>query len=289
MKNKILVFIIIVLLSVVVFLNPKNEVKEEIKNISVYLDDKINLSLDDYLIGVVGCEMPASFNYEAIKAQAVASRTFAYNYLQNNIINISSNAQCFKSNEELKNTWKDDYDKYYQIIKSAITSTKYEVIKYNNEIIKSYYFAMSNGKTSTAKAVFNEELPYLTIIDSSFEESVNKFEVINTFSYQNFCNLLNINPCIINITNIIRDDSNRITSLFINEKKYDGITIRKLLNLRSTDFYINLLKDEIEIKTKGYGHGVGMSQYGANYLASINYNYIDILKYYYKDVNVEKY
>ena len=288
MNNKLLILTIVILTIIAVLIKPKEVlIEKENKEIKVLLEDK-ELSLNDYLIGVVGCEMPASFNYEAIKAQAVAARTFAYNYLDNNLIIIKKTAQCYLSNQELNDKWLLDYDKYYNIVKDSIESTDNEVITYNNELIKSYYYAISNGKTSSAKSVFNEELPYLTVTDSSFDENVNKFKVINTFTYENFCNLLTINPCVININNIKRDDSNRITSLFINNKQYDGISIRKLLNLRSTDFDIKTLDKTIEITTKGYGHGVGMSQYGANYLASIGYKYQDILKYYYKDVEINK-
>lgn len=283
MNNKLLIFIIIILIIISISIKPK-EVLIEHKDIEVLLDNN-KLSLNEYLIGVVGCEMPASFHYEALKAQVIASRTFAYNYLKDNIININSSAQCYSNNNALKDKWQDNYDKYYSIIKKAVEETNNKVITYQGNIIKSYYFAISNGKTSTALSVFNEDLPYLTNVDSTFDEGVNKYEVTTTFTYDNFCNLLNINPCNITISDIKRDESNRITSLFINNKEYDGITIRKLLGLRSTDFNIKLL-DNIEITTKGYGHGVGMSQYGANYLANNNYSYEEIIKYYYKDVEI---
>ena len=283
MNNKLLILIIIILIIITICIKPK-EVLIENKDIEVLLDNN-KLSLQDYLIGVVGCEMPASFHYEALKAQAVASRTFAYNYLKDNIININSSAQCYSNNNALKDKWQDNYDKYYSIIKKAVEETNNKVITYQGNIIKSYYFAISNGKTSTALSVFNEDLPYLTNVDSTFDEGVNKYEVTTTFTYDNFCNLLNINSCNITISNIKRDESNRITSLFINDKEYDGITLRKQLGLRSTDFDIKLL-DNIKITTKGYGHGVGMSQYGANYLANNNYSYEEIIKYYYKDVEI---
>ena len=290
MNNKLLILIIMNLILIAVLIKPKEVLieKENKKEIKVILDDN-KLSLEDYLIGVVGCEMPASFNYEALKAQAVASRTFAYNYLKDDTIKIASTTQCYFNNDELKNKWNDDYDKYYNIIKSSVNDTLNEVITYNDNIIKSYYFAISNGNTTTSLSVFNEDLPYLDQVDSSFDSTVNKFEVTNSYSYENFCNLLDINPCTIKINDIKRDNSNRITTLFINDNQYDGITLRKKLSLRSTDFVLNLLEDHIEITTKGYGHGVGMSQYGANYLANQGYNYKEILNYYYKDVKITNY
>lgn len=292
MKNKLLIFIIVILIIVTLLIKNDNQInKEEIKELVVNLniDDKIiNLSLNDYLIGVVGCEMPASFNNEAIKAQVLASRTFAYNYLNDNEININNKVQCYNNIDTLKEKWNDNFPIYYGKIKNAVLETNNEVITYEDKIIKSYYFAISNGKTQDSLSVFNEELPYLTIIDSSFDENVKTFMKTTTFTYNNFCALLNINPCEIDISNIQRDESNRVTTLLINNKKYDAITLRKILSLRSTDFDIKL-KDNIEITTRGYGHGVGMSQYGANYLANNNYTYKDIIKYYYKNVEIKNY
>ena len=148
---------------------------------------------------------------------------------------------------------------------------------------------MSNGKTSNAMPVFNEDLPYLSVVDSSFDENLNNFEVTTSFTYYNFCNLLNINPCSINISDIKRDDTNRVISLSINNKEYQGTNFRTMLSLRSTDFIIEKKEDEILITTKGYGHGVGMSQYGANYLANQGNTYEEIINYYYKNVSIENF
>ena len=296
MKNKLLLLIIVLLIPVAVFVGNKkkdisnnDEVKEEVVVNLNKNNEVIRLSLNDYLIGVVGQEMPASFNYEALKAQAVAVRTFAYNYYDNNEINIADSVQHYISTEEMKNKWGNEYDKYYNKIKDSVLETNNEVIMYNNNIIKSYYYAISNGKSEDSMTVFNEELPYLKIVDSSFDQDVKNFEVTTSFTYDNFCLLLSLNNCNIDISNIKKDDSNRVELITINDKEYLGIDIRKKLNLRSTDFEIELLNDSIEIKTKGYGHGVGMSQYGANYLANKGYNYQNILKYYYKDVEIKKY
>ncbi|MBR1417122.1 MAG: stage II sporulation protein D [Bacilli bacterium] len=293
MKNKLLVLCIILLVPLAVFTkNEEKEFENEQRDVIVNLIDKdteVKLSLNDYLIGVVGCEMPASFNIEALKAQAIASRTFAYNYLKDNEINISSKAQCFIDDVQMKNKWLDEYNKYYNKIKSVVLSTNNLVIKYDNRIIKSYYYAMSNGKTSNAMPVFNEDLPYLSVVDSSFDENLNNFEVTTSFTYYNFCNLLNINPCSINISDIKRDDTNRVISLSINNKEYQGTNFRTMLSLRSTDFIIEKKEDEILITTKGYGHGVGMSQYGANYLANQGNTYEEIINYYYKNVSIENF
>ena len=293
MKNKLLLLIIIILIPIAILINNNNYEQEDYNNeIVVNLNKNneiIKLSLNEYLIGVVGQEMPASFNVEALKAQAVASRTFAYNYIDDNVININDSAQHYISKEDMKNKWNDDYDKYFDKVKEAVLNTDKLVIKYNNSVIKSYYYAISNGKSEDSIYVFNEELPYIEVVDSSFDEDVKNFEVTTSFTYDNFCSLLGINPCEVDISNISKDDSQRVKSLSINNKEYLGTDIRKKLRLRSTDFTINLLDQSIEITTRGYGHGVGMSQYGANYLANDGYNYQEILKYYYKDVEITNY
>ena len=294
MRNKLL-FLVVVLLIPLTYISYNREIQQETikeKEIRVnleYNNQILDLSMKDYLIGVVGCEMPASFNDEALKAQAIAARTFAYNFINNDIIKITTGAQCYLDNNKLKDKWQDDYDTYYNKISNVVNCTNNLVIKYNNEIIKSYYYAMSNGKTEDSLAVFNQNLPYLTIVDSPFESTLKNFEVETSLTYDNFCNLLSINPCEINISNIVRDESDRVESLIINDIKYSGIDIRKKLSLRSTDFNIDTKDNEIVVTTKGYGHGVGMSQYGANYLANQGMNYEEILKYYYNDVDIVNY
>ena len=293
MKNKILLFIIVVLLLLLFLCGGKKEeskIDDENKKIMVNLhlnDDVISMDLNQYLIGVVGSEMPASFYDEALKAQVLVSKTFALNYLENNTVEINDKLQGYISDYELKEKWKDKYDYYYAKISKIVESLDGKVIKYNGNIIKSYYYALSNGKSEDVKEVFNEELPYIDIVDSSFDCNVNKFKYKISMTKINFCYLLKIECDEIEISNVIRDESNRIKSIEINNKKFSGIDLRKILSLRSTDFEIEEKNEEVEITTRGYGHGVGMSQYGANYLASINYSYEDIIKYYYKNVYIE--
>src|SRR5574344_794451 len=297
MKNKILVLVIIILIPVCILVVFKNKNIDNINNANLESEiivkltkdgEYLTLNVDDYLIGVVGAEMPASFNLEALKAQAVASRTYALYNKNDNIITTSTSEQAYLTNEELKTKWLDQYDDYYNKIKTSITSTENLVIKYNNNLIKSYYYAMSNGKTEKSMAVFNEDFPYLNEVDSSFDEQMNNFLVTKNINQSDFCSALNIDCNSINITNIVYDDTKRVQSISINNQEFSGIQIRKLLNLRSTDFAITLNDNQISITTKGYGHGVGMSQYGANYLANNGKNYEEILKYYYQNVEITK-
>ena len=149
---------------------------------------------------------------------------------------------------------------------------------------------MSNGYTESSITVFNEDLPYLDIIPSTYDnETLNNFSTTITLTKEEFCSKLSISCSNVTISNIQKDNSNRIESLIINNQKFLGTTIRTLLNLKSTDFTINLQNNEVTITTKGYGHGVGMSQYGANGMAAAGKNYTEILNYYYKNIKIQKY
>ena len=146
-------------------------------------------------------------------------------------------------------------------------------------------YEVSNGYTEDSMLVFNENKDYLKSVSSLDEIENRNFEKNVTFSKPEFCKKLDINCENIIINNVIRSKSNRVNEITINNKTFKGTEFRKILNLRSTDFTINI-SNEVIITTYGYGHGVGMSQYGANYLAKKGYNYEQILKYYYQGVNI---
>lgn len=263
--------------------------KEEILVSVSYNDDNFTLNLEDYIIGVLSCEMPALFNKEALKAGAVAIRTF-YMYKNLSIEEyIASNTdQCYNSIEDMKNKWGDSFGEYYDRISSAVEETKDEYITYNGEIIESFYFSMSNGYTENVEEVFSTPIPYLVSVESSWDKNINTFEKTINMTKSEFLSDLSLEPTEeINIEILSYTKGNRIDKIKINEKEFRGTEIRKLLKLRSADFKINI-EDNVEITTRGYGHGVGMSQYGANEMAKMGYNYKDILKHYYTDTEISK-
>ena len=301
MKNKILLSIIIILLPITVFMlskqafpKPQNSNDQTSQTKEIYIDLLINnekkqIPLEEYLVSVVGAEVPALFDMEALKSQAVASRTFAL-YQENTRGYVTTTDQAYNSLEELQQKWQDNYYTYLKRITDAVNMTKNQVITYNKKLIKAYFYAMSNGYTTTSLSVFNESLPYLNTIMQTFDNETNtKFKVTKKVSKDEFCKTLNIDCAALTINNIITDYSNRIETLSINKKTYTGIEIRKIFNLRSTDFTITVENNDIIFTTKGYGHGVGMSQYGANAMAKEGSNYKDILEYYYQGVTIEEY
>lgn len=299
MKNKILLLIVVVL-SVIAISGSKKETtyfnnakKEEVKEeIKLALKDTStgeikNIELEDYIVGVVAGEMPASFNEEALKAQAIASRTYAMYKMKNSngtydLVTDKTN-QVYITEDKMKSLWQENFDYYFEKIKKAVYDTKDLIMTYNGDIILSLYFARANGKTEDAIAVFGSNEEYLKSVESP-EESLTS-EV--TISKDEFCNKLNISCDAINISNVLKSSSGRINSLNINGKTFKGTEIRTLFDLKSTDFDITI-DSEIKFITKGYGHGVGMSQYGANKLAQNGKNYEEILKHYYQNINIEK-
>ena len=283
-ENKIIIILILVICFLIGSLNKSTFYffNNETRNTVI---KETSDPMEDYLIGVIACEMPASFNEETLKSQAIASRTYAYFLKSKNIEPTNdTRTQCLITKEKMKSIWKDDYDFYYNKIKSAVESTKNLVLKYDGKIIPAYYFSFSNGYTENSTSVFSESYPYLQSVSSEYEKENINFEKEVTIPKEKFCDKLGITCNDIIISNVKRNSTNRVESIIINGKKFTGIEVRKTLGLRSTDFVIKLNENDINITTYGYGHGVGMSQYGANYLANQGFNYEYILKYYYKDV-----
>lgn len=255
--------------------------------------EKINL--EDYLVGVVSGEVPVSFEKEAIKAQAVAARTYALKQIENHKnyeydVKDDTSSQVYQTDEELRNKWGNNYDEYVKKIKECVKETEGEYVSYNNEVIYAFFFSTSNGKTEDNKNVFGKDLPYLKVVDSSFDESETKnFTTVKIVSLDDFYKQLNLEKSDeLNITDIVRTESGRISSIMVNGKAFTGRDFQKRLSLRSNDFTIQKNNENITITTKGFGHGVGMSQYGANALAKRHKTYDEILKYYYQGTNLQK-
>lgn len=260
--------------------------------IKVLVGDTIEeLELEDYIVGVVAGEMPASFEEEALKAQAVASRTYAIYKKRLNKdgeydLTDNTNTQVYLTQDAMKKKWGADYQKYYSKIKKAVEETKNEVITYNGTPIEAFYFAMSAGSTNDSASVFKEERDYLKTVESIYDTGeLNGYEVTVSFAKDEFLQKLKLtcdNP------EVEKKETNEIgyvQSITVCGKEFAGTSFRTLLGLRSTNFTIEI-KDEVKITTKGYGHGVGMSQYGANGYAENGYSYIDILKHYYTGVEI---
>jgi len=182
--------------------------------------------------------------------------------------------------------WGSDYDKYYNRIKNAVDATHGEVVVYDGKIIEAFYFAMSSGMTQDASAVFNESTDYLKSTVSEYDnEDLNNYEVTKSFEIGEFINILSLNCKSISVDYINYNASGYVDDLSICNTQYDGNKFRDTLGLRSANFKINITS-KVDITTYGYGHGVGMSQYGANGYAKNGYTYKDIINHYYQNVEI---
>lgn len=296
MQNKYLIIIIVVLSIIAIVSSPNKEetayFNDDLVNVTVKdvdSNEETNLDLEEYVVGVVAGEMPASFEIEALKAQAIAARSYALSKIETStesydlVTDITN--QVYITTEDMQEKWGEDYDFYYDKIKNAVSATKNLVMEYEGDVISAYYFAMSNGSTEDVSLVFGEARDYLKSVDSSWDESVKNFSVTTTFTKEEFCSKLSIDCSNITIGAIDRSGTNRVNTIVINDKEFKGTTLRTLLGLRSTDITIDIA-DDIKITTKGYGHGVGMSQYGANEMAKNGASYEEILNHYYKDIDI---
>lgn len=289
MKKLILIILFLLPISICSFLLKKKAVffSEKPKHNTVIINVKeknLYLDLEDYVVGVVAGEMPALFQDEALKAQAVAARSYVLSKEKdgNYEVSASTSDQVFLTSYELKEKWQEDYDEYYNKILNAVKKTTGEVLTKDNKILKAFYFSMSNGYTENSKDVFGEDLTQS--VESPFEISLSNFEIVKEFSKSELLEKLGVDN--LNIENQQIGETKHTISIIIGGKEFSGIEVRKLLNLRSTDFEIKQVGENFNIITRGYGHGVGMSQYGANELAKSGKSYKEILAYYYKNTKL---
>lgn len=250
--------------------------------------------LEEYIIGVVSGEMPISFEIEALKAQAVAARSYVMVEMEKSInreydvVDTVTN-QVYLTQDHLKAVWKDSYIKNINKVKEAVLSTKGEYASYNGKVAQTFFFSTSPGMTENSEEVFVSKLEYLRSTESLWDKESPVYETEKKINLKDFYNKLNLEYQDNLIIEIIKTTSTgRIKELKINNKNFTGSEVCSKLSLRSTYFNIEQNKDVITIKNKGYGHGVGMSQYGAQGMAKEGYKYDEILKYYYKDIKIEK-
>ncbi len=250
---------------------------------------------EEYITGVLAGEMPVNFELEALKAQAVAARSYAMKKMEQNqnnefdVVDTVSN-QVYLDDATLKERWKDDYPEKINKIKTAITETNGEYLTYDGAVIQAFFFSTSTGKTENVEEVFVQALPYLRSVDSSWDAEVSPvFQVTTEFSLADFYSKLNLpyqESLQIEFTKTT--STGRVKELLINGTPFKASDVSSNLNLRSTFFSFEQIGNNVKIETKGFGHGVGLSQYGAQAMAKKGYTYDQILKHYYQGVEISK-
>ena len=250
--------------------------------------------LEEYVMGVVAGEMPVSFELEALKSQAVASRTYVMYHISKNkdkeydVVDTVMN-QVYLDSNEMKKKWGSNYQKYVSKIKKAVEETAYQYILYDGEIAETLFFSTSVGYTENSEEIFMNKVPYLRSVKSSWDKISPVFSEKNSYTLKEFLHLLNLeNSSNLNIEIIDTTSTGRVNKLKINNRIFTGKQIANLLNIRSSCFEIEENKGIVTVVTRGYGHGVGMSQYGAQGMAKEGYTYEEILKHYYTGVEIKK-
>lgn len=254
------------------------------------------MEMNEYLTCVVLCEMPASFEPEALKAQAVVARTYALRRQKSgskhsnaDICMDSSCCQGYVSiSEYLESGGQADA---VEKVKNAVSETAGEVLLYDGELIEATYFSCSGGFTEDASAVWGSDIPYLQSTKSPGEEKATYFTDTVQYSTKEFADRLGRSLSETPATwieNITYTAGGGIDRMRICGVDYPGTELRKLLGLRSTSFLLSVVGDTITITTKGYGHRVGMSQYGADAMAVQGSTYDQILTHYYQGVELSR-
>ena len=258
--------------------------------------DKVEeVPLEEYIVGVLAGEMPIDFELEALKAQAVASRSYVLKRIEYNkdneydVVDSVLN-QVYLDDDYLKETWGNNYTIKINKLRTAVNETYNEYMEYDGKIIDALFFSTSNGYTEDSHLVFNLELPYLKSVESSWDQEVSSaFSSKYTYSLQEFYEKLGLEyKDKLEVEILERSSTNRVLKLKINGQEFEGTTLYNKLGLRSTDFEITQVGSNVFFDMKGYGHGVGMSQYGALGMAKQGYTYDEILKHYYTGVTIEK-
>ncbi len=253
------------------------------------------IPLEEYIVGVLAGEMPIYFEKEAFKAQAVASRSYALKrigYNKDNDYDVVDSVlnQVYLDNDYLKEAWGINYTTNINKLRTAVNETLDEVLYYDEEVVDAMFFSTSNGYTEDVSNIFNLNLPYLKSVDSFWDKDTSSvFKSSKTLSLSSFYEKLGLDYSDeLSVLVLERTGTNRILKLKINGNIFLSKDVYNKLGLKSYDFEIEQVDNKVIINTCGYGHGVGMSQYGALGMAKEGYNYIEILKYYYTGVEIGK-
>ena len=296
-----LLIILIPYILITVFIKEPEEVKfKYMSNMTIRIKRNSTGNIDvvpieEYIVGVVSGEVPISFEMDALKAQAVAARSYVLKQLEYNknkdydVVDTVMN-QVYLDSDQLKNRWGNDYESNLNKAKAAVLETKGEYLDCNGSVVEALFFSTSTGYTENSGEVFPTQQPYLKSVASLWDADVSPvFNDYFHFSLADFYRLLGVEyRDNVYVEVISTTSTGRIKQIKINNKVFSGDQVQYLLGLRSTFFTITQNGNSIDINTKGFGHGVGMSQYGAEGMAKAGYTYKQILKYYYQGVEIKK-
>lgn len=265
------------------------------------------LAMDDYLVGVLRAEMPATFENEALRAQAVAARTYTYrkmaegtnpNHPDADACDDITCCKAYQSAPDAAEGWGAAAAHYEQKLRAAVTDTDGEVITYGGEPILAVFFSSAAGRTQNAAAVWQSDLPYLQSVDSPEDETLvpNYYSTVRLTASELRERLLSAYPdatlpqeAAALLGKVTYNDAGYVATVQLGSLTLRGNELRTLLSLRSPCFTAAAEGDALVFHVTGYGHGVGMSQYGANTMAKNGADYREILVHYYPGTEIEEY
>ncbi len=269
----------------------------------------VSMNLEDYIKGVIAAEMPAEFELEALKAQAVAARTYAVKHMAvfggtgstehpgADVTTDHNDSQAWHDETKLKAKWGTNYGKYWSKVSQAVDKTQGLILTYNGDPINAVFHSTSGERTASAKEVWGFDYPYLKSVACTWDQKSPRYQETKEITIAELEVRLGADAGIVaaaqsggsaSIAGIIdRTDSGRVNKVRIGSKTLTGLEVRQKLELRSANFIIEPNGDKLVFKTTGYGHGVGLCQYGANGQAKENRNFRQILTYYYTGVAIK--
>lgn len=254
-----------------------------------------SIETEEYLVGVVAAEMGAAAQKEALKAQAVASYTFALFHKGKNknydVTDSPDTHQKYITKAERQKKWGKNAEEYEQKIRTAVKEVLYQAVVYNGEPILAVYHAVSSGRTENSKNVWGKEYPYLKSVESVGDLLAPDYSETVFISENEFFEKLNIEkPQNIktSIGEIKTSEGGTVLEIKIANKDYTGKELREIFSLKSASFDLKYQEKKFVFTSRGYGHLVGLSQNGADYMANLGSNYKEILLWYYSGCKIEK-
>lgn len=276
--------------------------QENIDTVSVFrsnAQETVEINFFEYVCGSVAAEMPLSYHEEALKAQAVACYTNALRLKKESeesyhISDDSSVHQGYLTQEQRQEKWGDDYEKYEAKLESIVKSVENQAIYYDDALCVAAFHAICSGKTESAENIWGQKVPYLISVKSNGDNLSPQYSTELVFDKEDFLKYsekIGITENIESLKNIIKitktSKAGTVLRATIKSKEFTGEEIRKAFGLRSSAFTVKTTKTAITFNVTGYGHGVGMSQYGADFMARQGSSYEEILKHYYKGVEIK--
>ncbi|WP_195262754.1 MULTISPECIES: stage II sporulation protein D [unclassified Clostridium] len=268
-------------------------------------DKIIEVPLEEYVKSVVSGEMPASFELEALKSQAIAARTYVAakrarpcNEAKGGDVCDTTHCQVYITKESRLEKWGDKGNEYWAKVSEAVDATKGMVLTYDNELVQyPQFFSTSSGMTENAVDVFSSNVPYLVSTESKGEEIAPKFTSEFPFDISKFVSDINSKYKDAKISEgslqndieiLSRSEAGGVKEIRFGGVKVKGSDFRLAFGLSSTNFQFSISGNQIIFNCKGYGHGVGMSQWGANVMARDGKGYEEILKHYYTGIELKE-